>query len=222
MHYKGHRKRLRAKLKSSPEQLNDYEVLELLLGYVLRRVDTKPMAKELLLRFSSLRDVLQAREEEILAVPGLGPAAADFFFLLQEFFARHLESGPRFREELATPEAVAVMARARLGSLTREEVWAAFVNNSNKLIAWERLSQGSMDHSYISPREILERALKHKASGFILVHNHPSGNATPSADDHTFTRHVDQAARTLFVRFLDHVIVTDNACYSMMTEGFLL
>ncbi|MDL2216781.1 DNA repair protein RadC [Desulfovibrio sp. OttesenSCG-928-M14] len=222
MHYQGHRKRLRAKLKAGPEQLNDYEVLELLLGYVLRRVDTKPIAKDLLTRFSGLRGIMLAREEEILEVPGLGQAAADFFFLLQEFLARHAESGPRTRTVLATPEAVALMARARLGKLTHEEIWAAFLNNSNKLIAWERLSRGSMEHAFISPREILERALRHKAAAFILVHNHPAGEAMPSADDLAFTRQVDQAARTLLVRFLDHVIVTDNACYSMMSEGFLL
>lgn len=222
MHYHGHRKRLRARLKSAPEQLADYEVLEALLGYALPRVDTKPMAKELLRRFSSLRGVMQAREDELLDVPGIGQGAADFFFLLQEFFARHAESGPRSREELTSPEAVAAMARERLGKLAHEEVWAAFVNSANKLVAWERLSMGSIDSSFVNPRDILERALKLKAAGFILVHNHPAGTPRPSNDDLAYTKRLDQASRTLFIRFIDHIIVTDSACYSMQSEGILL
>lgn len=221
MHYHGHRKRLRARLKSAPEQLQDYEVLELLLGHVLLRADTKPLAKELLARFSSLRGVMQAGEEELREVPGLGPGVADFFFLLHEFFARYSESGPRRREELATPEAVAAMARERLGKLAHEEMWVAYVTNSNKLLAWERLARGSIDGACINPRDILERALKLKAAGFILVHNHPAGSPRPSGNDRDYTKRLDQAARTLFVRFVDHIIVTDDACYSMQNEGFI-
>ena len=220
-HYLGHRKRLRERLESMPEALQDYEILELLLGYVILRRDTKAAAKELLARFGSLRGVLEARPEAYRDIPGLGDGVIGFLRLLREFVPRFVESRVLRREALCSPEAVAAMARERLGSLAHEEIWAAYVDNGQRLIAWERAAQGSYGMSPLNPRDIVERGLLLKATGFILVHNHPGGKAKPSGADLELTRQLDLAAKTLFIRFVDHVIVTDGECYSIMRDGLL-
>lgn len=220
-HYHGHRKRLRTRLVDAPEKLEDYEILELLLGHVLLRCDTKPIAKELLHRFGSLRGVLQARSEEYADIPGIGKGIHYYFTLLREFISRHTESPVRSREILCSPEAVAAMARERLGKLAHEEIWLAYVDNRNRLISWEKNSKGTVDSSSLYPRDILERALAIKASGFIVVHNHPGGDPKPSSYDLEITKCLSQAAQTLRIRFVDHVVVTDNKSYSLMNSGFL-
>jgi len=221
MHYQGHRKRLRARLTDAPEKLQDYEILELLLGYVILRRDTKPMAKELLSRFGSLRGVLEARPEQYQDIPGVGEGVAGFLTLLREFAPRYVASRVIRREVLCTPEAVAEMARERLGRLAHEEVWVAYVDNGQRLVAWEQAVQGSYGVSPINPRDVIERALLLRATGFILVHNHPGGDTKPSGADLELTRRLAQAAKIVFLRFVDHVIVTDSGYCSIVADGLL-
>lgn len=221
MHYLGHRERLRIKLEKTPELLTDYEVLELLLGYVILRRDTKPIAKELLARFGSLRGVLEARPEQYLDIPGLGKGVSGFINVLREFVPRFVESRVLHREVLCDPQAVAAMARERLQGAAHEEVWAAYVDNGQRLVAWERVARGSYGTSPVNLRDIVERALLLKATGFILVHNHPGGNPQPSGADIEFTRRLEAAAKAVLLRFVDHVIVTDTDCFSIMSDGLL-
>ena len=170
---------MRARLRHDPTALPDYEVLELLLGHVLLRRDTKPLAKELLARFGSLRGVL------------------------------------------GSPQAVAEMARVRLAASPHEEVWVALLDTQNRMVAWERASRGTVNASAVYPREILELALRHKAASIILVHNHPGGNPSPSAGDIEITRQLELSAKAIGMRLLDHVIVTDDACYSLKDDGLI-
>lgn len=218
-HYHGHRKRLRERLVDAPEKLADYEILELLLGHVIPRRDTKPMAKDLLDRFGSLRGVFQGRREEYLDIPGIGDGAAGFFALMHEVLARYAESPTRTREVLCSPETVAVMARERLGKLQHEEIWLAYMDGRNRLISWEKASKGTVDSANIFPRDIMERALALKAKGFIIVHNHPGGDPTPSGADVELTRRLIQAAEPLRIRFVDHVVVTEDSHYSLKNDG---
>lgn len=211
----GHRARLRERLAREPQAVADYEVLELLLGYGLRRKDTKPLAKEMLRRFGSIRGVVDAQPVELLQVPGFGPGLLAFWQVLREVLARRASSPLWQREVLATPEAVAHMARERLVSCPHEESWIALVDAQNRLIAWERLSRGSVSTVTVQPREVLEAALARKASGIILVHNHPGGDAHPSQSDLALTAKLQHIAPHLGLRFLDHVIVTDGDCYSI-------
>ncbi len=220
-HYLGHRGRLRERFLSSPETPPDYELLELLLGYVILRKDTKPIAKDLLERFGSLRAVLDARAEELVEVRGIGEGVMNFWMLIREVMNRYDESPLRLRESLCSPEEVAAVARKRLGRLPHEEVWAAYVDNKNRLLSWERASKGTINTSTIYPREIMERALRLKAAGVILVHNHPSGDSTASGADLEITRRVKQAGIPLNIRLLDHVIVTEGGCRSLLEEGLL-
>ncbi len=220
-HHHGHRERLRERFLSEPEAPPDYELLELLLGYVILRKDTKPMAKDLLEAFGSLRGVLDAKSDEIKEIKGIGDGVGNFLALLREIMNRYAESPLRLRESLCSPQEVAAVARRRLGRLGHEEVWAAYVDNRNRLISWERASKGTINASAIYPREIMERALRLKAAGVIIVHNHPSGNSSASGADLEITRRLQHAAGTLNIRLLDHVIVTDSDCRSLLEEGLL-
>jgi DNA repair protein RadC len=221
MHYHGHRQRMKAKLRQSPESLEDYEILELLLGYPLTRRDTKPIAKELLGRCGTLKAILDAPSADYEDISGIGPGVADFFTVLREFLSRYVESDVRTRETLCTPENVVKMARHRLGRLMHEEVWIAYVDNRNRLISWEKASRGTINGVSIHPRDIMETALARKAAGFIIVHNHPGGNAQPSEMDRAFTTQVERAANALFLRFLDHIVVSDSEAYSIMNSQYV-
>lgn len=220
-HYHGHRERLRERLDKTPDKLHDYEVLELLLGKVLLRQDTKPLAKELLSRFQSVKGVLDAKPAELRAVPGFGPLLENFWRLLRELMARYAESPMRQREFLSSPNAVAAMAKSRLAGHEHEETWIAYVDTQNRLLSWEQNSKGTVDNAAIFPRDILERAILLKASGFILVHNHPGGSVKPSGADLQVTEHIRRSAKTLGLRLLDHIIVTDEEYFSILNDGFL-
>lgn len=220
-HYQGHRQRLRERLARSPRELADYELLELLLGHVLLRQDTKPLAKRLLDRFETLNGVFSARVGELRQVHGFGPALESFWTLWRETWARVGEAPLARREVLESPQAVAEMAMTRLGAKTAEEFWVALVDTGNRLVAWEQVSRGTVDQAPVYVREVLAMALRFEASGLILVHNHPGGGLNPSAQDKDLTRRVDAAARALGVRVLDHLIVAEGSYTSFRTEGLL-
>lgn len=213
--YAGHRARLRERFERDPAGMAEYELLELLLGYSLTRKDTKPLAKELLRRFGGIRGIMNARPDELLAVPGFGPGLMSFFTVLRETFTRHTDSAVRKREVLATPHAVARMAQSRLAGCPHEECWLALVDQRNRLTAWERLRLGGVAEVAVQPRDVFEAALLRKASGIIVVHNHPGGNPAPSEADKIFTAELQRLAPQLGLRFLDHVIVTEGDCYSI-------
>ena len=214
-HQTGHRARLKTRLKKDAAQIADYEILELLIGCVVLRRDTKPLAKDLLQRFGSIRGVLDARPDELMSLQGFGPSLLLFWRLLRELMARYEEAPVRRREILCTPDAVADMARARLAGCPHEELWIALTDHGNRLIAWERLCLGTVGQVACTPREVLEMALLHKASNIILVHNHPGGDAHPSDPDRRLTRELARLAPSLGIAFLDHVVVTEDACYSL-------
>lgn len=220
-HYHGHRQRLRERLAREPRALADYELLELLLGQVLLRQDTKPLAKELLERFGSLHGALTATPELLEQVPGLGPAVVGAFGLWRELLSRLGEHRLAQRQTFSGPEAVAEAALARLGHVGTEEFWVALVDVKNRLIAWERLWSGTVDQAPAYPREILALALRHKAVGVILVHNHPGGDPQPSSADMQLTRRMCRAAQELDVRVLDHLVVAGQSYFSFRENGLL-
>lgn len=213
-HYLGHRSRLKERLSQDSRSLADYEILELLLGYSNPRRDNKPLAKALVERFHSLRGVYQARPGELAEVEGFGDGLAVFWTLWREFLARVGEQNVRERVLVDDPKVVAELARERLGHLEGEEFWVVLVDASNRIIGWERVSQGTVDQTPVYPREILALALTRQAAGLIMVHNHPSGNPKPSGKDQEITRQVKLAAHGLGVRVLDHVIVAGKEYYS--------
>ena len=159
----GHRSRLRERFSSAPLALADYEILELLLTYCLPRIDTKPLSRRLLQRFGSFRGVMDASQEDLREVPGAGAGLALFWNLLREVRARYAASPLAEREKLATPAAVAAMARSRIGLCREEECWAAMVDAQNRLLAWKCIRQGGVGAVAVTPRDILTAALDARA-----------------------------------------------------------
>lgn len=214
-HLSGHRKRLRARLECEPQAVADYEVMELVLGLAITRRDTRALANALLDRFGNIRGALDARCDELEQIDGFGPGLMSLWRLLREVMARYTLAPLLAREILVSPEAVAAVARQRLGNLSHEECWLALVDAQNRLISWERLQRGSISSIALQPRDVLEVALLRKASGIVLVHNHPGGSPQPSQADMDLTKEIENLAPRLALRFLDHVIVTSDECYSI-------
>lgn len=217
----GHKARLRERFCQNPLLVPDYELLEMLLGYVLVRKDTKALAKELLLRFDTLRGVLNARHDELVAVPGFGNSLCTFWLVLHECFARHAAGAVRKRETVTDPHSLALMAQSRLSNATHEECWVVLLDSQNRLLQWMQLRQGELCRVAIEPREVLAAALRHNAVGIVLVHNHPGGNPKPSAPDLTLTHELGALALRMNMRLIDHIIVTGDDYFSLASHGLL-
>lgn len=208
-HQTGHRQRLRARFEKDQSGLSDYELLEMLLGHVLLRQDTKPLAKDLLARFKSLRNAMDAPIAELQEVKGFGPALGTFWLLLREIKARCAESRIE-KGDPVTPWAVAEMARQRLAGVSHEELWGLYVDNQNRAMSWRKLSEGLGGRVFVHNAVVLAPALELKATGVILVHNHPGGAPQPSQADIDMTNILRQAAQMVDVRVVDHIIVTED------------
>lgn len=213
-HYLGHRSRLKQRLKKDSRALADYEILELLLSYANPRRDAKPLAKALIARFGTLRGVYQARMSELSSVDGFGEGLEAFWTLWREFLARLGEQDVAERVLVDDAAVVADLARERLGHLASEEFWVLLLDGANKVLGWERVSQGTVDQTPVYPREVLALALTRQAAGLIMVHNHPGGDPKPSQTDREITRQVALAAHGLGVKVLDHVIVAGRSFFS--------
>lgn len=220
-HYIGHRQRLKEKLVRNSRSLADYEILELALASVLPRRDTKPLAKELMERFGSLKEVIMAQPDRLAEIKGVGAGVQAQWTLLQELFARLGEASARRGTSFSGPEAVAQAAMARIGNKGAEEFWVVFLDTKNRVIAWEQMSKGTTDATPVFPREIVKEALRSDATGLILAHNHPGGDPTPSTEDVLITDKVRRAADALGIAVLDHIIVTDHNYYSFNDHGRL-
>ena len=220
-HHLGHRGRLKERLLHDSCSLADYEVLELLLGYANPRRDNKPLAKDLLSRFGSLRGLYQARAGELSAVEGIGRGLTTFWALWREFGARLGEQDAPDAVLVDDPKAVADPARERLGVLAHEEFWVLLLDGGNRRIGWERVSRGTVDQTPVYPREVMALVLSRQAASVVLVHNHPGGDPNPSPMDKEITRQVRLAAHGLGVKVADHVIVTMKDYFSFKKARLL-
>ncbi|MFY9554129.1 MAG: DNA repair protein RadC [Blastocatellia bacterium] len=220
--YLEHRKRLRERfLKAGAEALHDYELLELLLTYAIPRVNVKPAAKALMKRFGTLNGVLDAGQPELEKVAGVGATSAILIRLIKELFAAYLEERMEGKDVLSSPGAVVDFARMKLAGLPHEAFMVIYLNVKNRVIEHEVLHEGTVDRAVVYPRRIIEGALTHKAAGLILSHNHPSGDPEPSQEDKRLTRSVIEAARTIEIRVLDHIIVGKNGYFSFQENRLL-
>ncbi|MDH7500318.1 MAG: DNA repair protein RadC [candidate division NC10 bacterium] len=220
--YLGHRKRLRERFrKMGAEGFHDYEILELLLTYAIPRKDVKPIAKRLIKHFGSFSGVLDATGKELEEVASVGPISATLIRLVKETCQAYLSEKMKRREILSSPRAVLDFSRAKLSGLPHEAFMVIFVNAKNGVINHQILQEGTVNQAIIYPRRIVEEALSRHASGLILVHNHPSGEIHPSAEDRRLTRDLIEATRALDVRILDHLIVGKDGYFSFAESGFL-
>ncbi len=219
-HQLGHRERLRERaLKGGLEALLDYELLELYLFRTFPRGDVKPLAKDLLKRFGTLNAVLSAAPAELKAVPGVGEAAAVDLKLLHEATLRLARESVGKRTVISSWSALLGYVRVALANEAREQFRVLFLDKKNQLIADEVMNRGTVDHAPVYPREVMRRALELSASAVILVHNHPSGDPTPSAADIDMTKQIVEAGRSLRISVHDHLVVGREGVASFKALG---
>jgi DNA repair protein RadC len=220
--YLEHRKRLRERfIASGTRGFQNYEMLELLLTYAVPRLNVKPVAKELIKRFKTVGGVLDAGQLELQCIRGLGPQSAVLIRLVRELFAAYVEERIENHDVLSSPQAVVDFARVKLGGAAHEAFMVIYLNVKNHVIAHEIINEGTVDHAVVYPRRVVESALVHHAASLILVHNHPSGDPAPSAEDKVLTRSIVDAARTVEIRVLDHLIVGKSAHFSFHENQLL-
>lgn len=220
--YIGHRERIRAKFASAGlDSFLDHETLELLLTYVLPRIDTKPLAWALLKRFGSLAGVLDASPEELLSVKGIGKNTAYYLKLIRAVFKKYSLDEVREKITIRTPQQVLEYCRASLEGKKEECLEVIYLSVRNTVMNTEVVATGLIDQVAVSPRKIVERALAAKASAIILVHNHPSGDATPSQEDISLTDAVTQAAALFSISVHDHIIIGKGSHYSLKANGLI-
>jgi DNA repair protein RadC len=207
-HYHGHRARLRARLREAgPEALADYELLELVLFRALARRDVKPVAKALIARFGSFAEAISAAPARLAEVPGLGEAAITELKIVQAAAHRLARGEVRRRTVLASWSTVLDYCRAAQAFADKEQFRVLFLDKRNRLIADELQQVGTIDHAPVYPREVVKRALELSATAVILVHNHPSGDPTPSRSDIQMTHAIIEVAKPLGIVVHDHIIV---------------
>jgi DNA repair protein RadC len=207
-HFHGHRERLRGRFRAAgAEALSDYELLELLLFRALPRRDVKPLAKTLLAKFGSFAEVIAAPEARLAEVKGLGGAGITELKIVQAAAGRLLRGAITKRPVLSSWSSVLDYCRTAQGFSDREQFRVLFLDKRNALIADEVQQTGTVDHTPVYPREVVKRALELSASAIILVHNHPSGDPTPSAADIQMTKAIVAVAGPLGIAVHDHLIV---------------
>jgi DNA repair protein RadC len=221
-HYAGHRERLRDRAAAAGlGALPDYELLELALFRSVPRGDVKPLAKQLLARFGSLGAVLGAGPEALKTVRGVGEAVALDLALLHEIALRAAREPVAKRPVISSWSALLAYVKTALAHEPREQVRILFLDKKNQLIADEVVGRGTVDHAPVYPRELMRRALELSASALILVHNHPSGDPTPSQADVDITRQVVEAGRSLRIAVHDHLVVGRDGVASFKALGLL-
>ncbi|MBA5777638.1 DNA repair protein RadC [Stappia sp. F7233] len=211
-HYAGHRERLRDRFRDhGADALLDYELLELILFAAIKRADTKPIAKALIARFGSFAEVLAAPRQRLLEVKGVGERAVDEIKIAQAAAQRFLKGQVSARKSLSSWGAVINYVKAAMAYAEREEFRILFLDKKNGLIADEVQQRGTVDHTPVYPREVVKRALELSASALIIVHNHPSGDTTPSRADIQMTKQISDIAGAMGIILHDHIIVGRDA-----------
>ena len=218
----GHRRRLREKfLKSGLSGFHDYEIIELLLSLGTPRRDTKPQAKEALKRFKTLRGVLEAPRNELEQIEGIGPHSAFGIKLVQEVAREFLKEKIIDKPVYKSAQEIFDYLYHSMRDLKKEVFKVIYLNSQNQIIEAADVSEGTVNSSSVSPREVIEGAIKHNAVSLIFVHNHPSGNPAPSQSDKDLTRDLIYAGSIMRIKVLDHVIIGDNKYFSFAGDGLI-
>jgi DNA repair protein RadC len=218
----GHRKRLRERfINSGLSGFQDYEIVELLLTIGSPRRDCKQAAKEAIRKFKTLRGILEASPQELQKIPGIGPHNAFGLKLVQEVAREFLKEKILDRSIYQSAQQVFDYLYHSMRDLKKEIFKVLLLNSQNQIIETIDLSKGTVNASFVSPREVVESALKFSAVSLIFAHNHPSGNPLPSSNDKELTRDLVFAASVMQIAVLDHIIIGDNKYYSFAGEGLI-
>jgi DNA repair protein RadC len=221
-HWKGHRERLRRKLLTrGAASLDDYEVLEVLLMAFIPRRDVKPVAKALHARLGSLSAILAAPGEDLVRIDGVGETVAAYLKAIAELQARATRETIRKKPAISSWSALMDYVRTELQHEKREQFRILFLDRKNQLIADEIMAHGTVDHAPVYTREVARRALELHASALILVHNHPSGDPTPSHADIDITRELIDALDPFDILVHDHLIAGTGGVTSLKSAGLI-
>jgi DNA repair protein RadC len=215
-HYHGHRERLRDRFRDAgADALSDYELLEMVLFRALPRRDVKPLAKALITKFGSFAEVVHAPELRLKEVSGLGDSAITEVKLIAATASRVAKGQLKQRTVLSSWSSVIEYCRAAMAFADKEQFRILFLDKRNQLIADELQQVGTVDHTPVYPREVVKRALELSATAIILVHNHPSGDPTPSTADIQMTKSIMSISSPLGISVHDHIIVGKNGHASL-------
>jgi DNA repair protein RadC len=221
-HYLGHRERLRKRFRDAgADALPDYELIELVLFRAVPRRDTKPLAKAILARFGTFAEAMNAPDELLKEVPGLGEAAITEIKLVRAAALRLVRGEVLERPVLASWSQVLDYCRASMGFEPKEQFRILFLDKRNQIIADEVQQEGTVDHTPVYVREVVKRALELSSTAIVLVHNHPSGDPTPSRADIEMTKQIVQAAKNLGIVVHDHIIVGKQGHASFRGLGLI-
>jgi DNA repair protein RadC len=215
-HYHGHRERLRDRFRDAgPDALSDYELMEMVLFRALPRRDVKPLAKTLIAKFGSFAEVVHAPEARLREIRGLGDAAVIEMKLIAATASRVAKGQVKQRTMLSSWSSVIDYCRTAMAFADKEQFRILFLDKRNQLIADELQQVGTVDHTPVYPREVVKRALELSATAIILVHNHPSGDPTPSNADIQMTKSIVAISAPLGISVHDHIIVGKNGHSSL-------
>jgi DNA repair protein RadC len=204
----GHRKRVLQKLtKHGYSSFIDYEIVEMMLFLVFKRKDTKPLAKALLGKFGTIDKILGASPDSLMSIPGIGTSAVNTFKIVDAIIKSALQSRIIKKSIIECFDDVVRYCKVNMKHLTSEEFRIILLNGISEVICDEIIQKGSIDSVDVSPREILKLCIEKGAKGFILVHNHPSGDPTPSANDVYMTKRIQEAANVFNITLYDHIII---------------
>ncbi len=218
----GHRERLRARfLKAGPDALADHELIELLLFGAIPRIDTKPIAKRLIDAFGSYQEALAAPPERLRAVAGVSEAAVALLKTVEAAAVRLARKQVHNKPVISSWSALIDYCKANIARAPVEQFRILLLDRKNRLIDDALMAEGTIDHTPVYPREIVKRALDSGASSIILVHNHPSGDPTPSRADIDMTRAIAAAAKPLGVSVHDHLVIGRAGHASFRELGLL-
>jgi len=215
--------RLKAKfLKSGFAGLHDYEQLELLLTYAIARRDVKQMAKDLLTKFKSLAGVLDASIENLCQVNQVGESTAILIKTVKDLCSEYLATNMVDESvTLSTPEAVKDFARMKLGGHDTESFMVIYLDTRNHVLDHEILFSGTVNKTIVYPRNVIKNALLKNSVGIIIIHNHPSGSQKPSKHDLELTKSINEAADTVGMKLVDHLIVTQTNTFSFVENALI-
>ncbi len=220
--HSGHRQRLRDRfLNAGPDALADYEILELALFRTFSRKDTKPLAKALLARFGTLSDVLAADASELNKIDGIGPTTIADLKVIKALAEQVGREQLRDRPVLSSWQSLIDYCRTAMAHEPREQLRILFLDKKNRLIADEVQQTGTVDHAPVYPREVVRRALELSSTAIIIIHNHPSGDPTPSDGDVRMTARIVEAAKHLGITVHDHIIIARNGHSSFRSLGLI-
>ena len=221
-HYIGHRSRLKERFKKSGlTGFHDYEIIEFVLTYAIPRRDVKPLAKNLIEHFKNLRNIFDASVEDLQSVQGIGEHAAILIKLLKESASAYLLHKIKNENVIDSVDSVIEYCRHYLAGNRDEVFLLLYLNSKNAIIEKEIIQTGTIDQTVVYPRKVIESAIKHNASSLILVHNHPSGDPSPSEADRNLTKVLTRALRTIDIVVHDHIIIGKDSHFSARENGWL-